>query len=424
MSDPKPGMSPKQITSYAQATGRVNIFEGSIRAGKTFSWLLLLLFKIARAGKLGAIVIVGKNRDSIYRNVFEPIETIAAFAPFAKHVHYRQGSPTARIFGRMVHVIGANDAKAENKIRGMTIQLAFLDEVTILHIDFFKQLLGRMSVKGAQLFGTTNPDNPNHWLKKEYLDHIGQVDENGDDALPNWKRFHFTIDDNPSLEEEYKAALRREYVGLWFKRFILGLWVSADGAIYDMWDEDKHVIPHDQLPKMQRLVSLGIDVGANHPTAGTVIALGYDNRLYAVAEWAPGISTDSKLADSLDEWLPKIQEEFGSVLEGVYVDPAALSMKLELGERGYTVYNASNKVLPGIRTVSSLLGNDRLRISDRCTNLIGEFPGYVWDQKAADAGEDKPVKEHDDFLDSGRYSIQSSRFIWQHYMQDPIRELP
>lgn len=424
MSDPKPGMSPKQITSYAQATGRVNIFEGSIRAGKTFSWLLLLLFKIAGAGKHGAIVIVGKNRDSIYRNVFEPIETIAAFAPFAKHVHYRQGSPTARIFGRMVHVIGANDAKAENKIRGMTIQLAFLDEVTILHIDFFKQLLGRMSVKGAQLFGTTNPDNPAHWLKKEYLDRIDKLDDDGLPSLPGWKRFHFTIDDNPSLEEEYKAALRREYVGLWYKRFILGLWVSADGAIYDMWDEDLHVVAHEKMPKMQRLVSIGIDIGANHPPGGIVIGLGYDNRLYAVDEWAPGLLTDSKLADSLDEFLPPVQEAHGSILEGLHVDPSALSMKLELGERGYTVYNASNKVKDGIRTVSSLLANDRLKVSDRCTHLIAEIPGYVWDQAAADLGEDKPVKENDDFCDMLRYGIFSSRSTWQHYMQDPIREQP
>jgi len=413
MSTPaKPGMSRKQITSYARATGRVNIFEGSIRAGKTFSWLLLLLLKVAHAGKHGAIVIVGKNRDSIYRNVFEPIETIEAFAPFAKHVHYRQGSPTARIFGRTVHVIGANDAKAENKIRGMTIQLAFLDEVTVLHVDFFKQLLGRMSVPGAQLFGTTNPDSPAHWLKREYLDRMGRPDDNGKIQLPDWRRFHFTIDDNPSLDEAYKTSIRGEFTGLWYRRFILGEWVAAEGAIYELFDENVHVIAHNDMPKMLRTLCIALDYGTTHPTAGIMLGIGVDNRLYALDEFAPKRGTDAQIRKQLAEWSKSRPEP-----EFTFVDPAAASFKLELHEAGWQrLFDATNGVLDGIRLVASLLSTGQLLISDRCVELRNEMPGYRWDETATARGDEKPIKEVDDFCDAFRYAVVSSQTLWQPYI--------
>ncbi|MBX9150088.1 PBSX family phage terminase large subunit [Rhodococcus qingshengii] len=409
MSEPTVGMSPKQIVSYARATGRVNIFEGSIRAGKTFSWLLLLLVKIKRAKKHGAIVIVGKNRDSIYRNVFEPIETIAAFARFSKHVHYRQGAPTARIFGKPVHVIGANDAKAENKIRGMTIQLAFLDEVTVLHVDFFKQLLGRMSVPGAQLFGTTNPDSPAHWLKREYLDRMGKPDDKGKIQLPDWRLFHFTIDDNPSLDETYKESIRTEYTGLWFRRFILGEWVAAEGAIYDLFDEEIHVVKHADMPNMRRVLCIAIDYGTTHPTAGILLGLGIDNKLYAMDEFAPERGTDAQYRKALAEWLKTRPDP-----EYTFVDPAAASFKLELHEAGWPrLFNATNDVLDGIRLVASLLSTGQLFISDRCVELRNELPGYRWDETAGARGDEKPIKEVDDFCDALRYSVASSQNLWQ-----------
>lgn len=407
------GMSQKQIDATVHATGRVNIFEGSIRAGKTFSWLLIMLAKIACAGPHGAIVIVGKNRDAIYRNVFEPIETIAVFALFAPHVIYRQGSPTARIFGRTVHVIGANDAKAENKIRGMTVQLAFLDEVTILHIDFFKQLLGRMSVPGAQMFGTTNPDSPGHWLKREYLDRLHE--------LPDWRRFHFTIDDNPSLDEAYKDSLRREYTGLWFRRFILGEWVAAEGAIYDAFDETVHVLPADDLPPLAELIAIGADYGTTNPTHAVALALTDEPRprLVVVDEWryvagsAESRWTDSQLSEGLRSWLADLTQRLGMTPRWTFIDPAAASFFTQLrvdGVQGLT--HANNDVGYGIRTVANLLAQQRLIIADTCTHLLTEIPGYSWDPKATEKGEDRPIKVADHGLDALRYSVVTSERYW------------
>ncbi|AWB84786.1 PBSX family phage terminase large subunit [Corynebacterium liangguodongii] len=416
------GMSVKQRQSVKHSTRRVNIFDGSVRAGKTFGWLWIILNECATYTGAGSVVIFGKNRDSIFRNVFEPIENVDVFAPFRPYVRYRQGSGTAHILGRRVHVIGANDEGSESRIRGMTIGRAFGDEITVLNKSFFKQMLARMSVDGAKLWGTTNPDSPAHWLKADYLNKIpGSV--HYDDATPEgdqlttWTYWHFTMDDNPSLSDEYRDALRREYTGLWYKRFILGLWVSAEGAIYPMWDEDKHTIRPESIPQISRTLALGVDYGTTHPTAGMLLGVGTDHegitRLYVLDEWAPATgTTDAKLSADLtrkrDEWRKKWPEP-----EWTYVDPAAKSFYTQLWEDNHPdLAKADNAVLDGIRTVASLLDNGDLLVSKTCTNLIRELPGYRWDDKKAQRGVEAPVKEQDDHVDALRYSVYSSRWEW------------
>jgi PBSX family phage terminase large subunit len=427
------GMSKKQRRSVKQAKGRVNIFQGSIRAGKTFSWLLIMMHKIATAGTMGAIVIVGKNRDAIYRNVFEPIETIPALQVFAKHVHYKQGAATAKIFGRTVHVIGANDAKSENKIRGMTIQLAFCDEVTVLDVSFFKQLLGRMSVEGAQLFGTTNPDSPTHWLKADYLDRMGTMSPEGAEQLADWVSIHFTIDDNPSLSEKYKASIKGEYTGLWYRRFILGEWVAADGAIYDMWEPDKHVVPWSELPPMVEFFGTGIDYGTTNATSALMMGLGSDGCLYLVDEWRYSANgresrwTDGQLSKGVRDWLAKphlperlpeypLQDVNPPPLGPVIVDPAAASFRVQLLADGMPSHAANNDVLYGIRLIASLLAAEKLKVSDRCTGWISEVTGYSWDTTATTNGKDAPIKVADHSLDAGRYVVTTTERRWRPHV--------
>lgn len=401
------GMSQKQIDAVALSEARGNIWDGSVRSGKTFGWLIKLLHKVSNYEGAGGIVVVGKNRDSIYRNVFEPVELVPEFAPFRPFVQYRQGAATAVIFGKKVHVIGANDAGSESRIRGMTLGLAFCDELTVLHQQFFKQLLARLSVPGAQFYATTNPDSPSHWLKKEYLDRIDDI---------GWHYVHFTMDDNPSLTEEYKESLRREYTGLWYKRFIQGLWVSAEGAIYDMWDDDTMAVNQADMPPIDRVLGLGIDYGTTHPTVGQLLGIGADNKLYILDEWLPGRKTDAQLSADLWQKLAEWERQ-GWTPEWIYVDPAAASFRMQLREDGHSRLRAAkNDVLDGIRTVASLLNNGELFISKTCTLLREELPGYRWDDKAKDRGVEKPIKENDDACDSARYVVFSTRWEWSRRM--------
>lgn len=420
-------LSPKQINAYATAwDSRVTIFDGSIRSGKSHTWLWLACAKIATYTGTDAIVISGKNIDTIARNVFAVLDSHDDFAQLRPLINYRQGSTTATMFGHTIHVIGADDVLAEGRIRGMSIALALVDEITLIHPNFWSQLIGRMSPPGAQLIGTTNPDSPGHWLRRDWLSRIPETphykpDTPHDKQLTNWRLVNFRMDDNPALTDEYKRSVKAEYTGLWFDRFILGKWVAAEGAIYDMFDPNTHVIPHHDLPHITKYIALGIDYGTTHPTYGILTGLGDDNRLYAIDEWAPTPgSTDHQLANDLTHWQATRPQP-----DWTPVDPAAASFRMELHNRDWHgLTNARNKVNDGIRTIASLLTADKLRITNHCPNLIEELPGYRWDPKASQRGEDKPIKEHDDAVDALRYAIHSTQRDWTHIRTTPTDTTP
>jgi PBSX family phage terminase large subunit len=421
-------MSPKQARSIRDAltpdafgvVPSVCLWEGSIRSGKTYSSILAFLIFIAGAPHGGEIVIVGKNRDSIYRNIFKPIEEAAGLSLFKGQVHYRNGATTAIILGRMVHVIGANDAKAESKIRGMTVAGAYVDEVTVLPREFFMQLTGRMSVDGAQLFGTTNPDSPAHWLKVDYLDKMR--------TLPHWRRFHFTMEDNPSLSQSFIEERKREFTGLWYKRFILGLWVSAEGAIYDMWDPDLHVVEWQNLPRMRQLIGVGVDYGTTNATAGLLLGLSDEkqfgrpaSRLYMIDEFrydsrATGQRlSDAQLSARFAKWLqePHLPYRTDLEIENIFLDPSAASFRQQLWNDDIPTRKAVNDVNYGIGLTAALLSQQHLAVADRCNGFITEAPGYAWDSKKSDQGLDVPVKVADHSLDGGRYVLTSAEMQWR-----------
>ena len=140
----------------------------------------------------------------------------------SKNFTYSLPKKEARLVGRLVYLEGVNDSRAESKIRGMTLQGALCDELTLFTEDFFAMLLSRLSMPGAKLFGSTNPDNPNHWLMEKYIKRQGELD---------MLVMKFLIDDNTSLDPEYVSQLKKEYTGVYYDRFILGKWVVADGII-------------------------------------------------------------------------------------------------------------------------------------------------------------------------------------------------
>lgn len=253
-------LSPKQVWSIATSNKRLNLWDGSIRSGKTIASLIRWAMFVSSAPRGGELVVAGRTRDSIARNVFGPLQDPAYMGSIARVIKYTPGAPTATMFGRTIHVVGFSDIRSENVIRGLTLSGAYVDEITLSQESFFTQLVGRMSVVGAMLFGTTNPDAPKHWFKTKWLD---RADELG------YAHFHFRLEDNTILcrdNPEYVAQVKMEYTGLWYLRFIEGKWVQADGAVYDTWDETQHVVPHDQLPEIQHVLCVALDFGDLHPT--------------------------------------------------------------------------------------------------------------------------------------------------------------
>lgn len=411
-----PILSPRQTESLATCDGRVNLWEGAVRSGKTFVSILAFLMAVALSRGGGEIVITGKNRDSIFRNFFRVVEEAAGLRALRDHVKYRQGAPTATIFGRTVHVIGANDAKAEAVIRGMTVLLAYADELTVLPIEFFKQLLARMSPPEARLFATTNPDSSRHWLKVDYLDKL--------DVLPGWRRFKFTMDDNPSLTETYKASIRAEYSGLWYKRFIQGLWVAAEGAVFDAFDTDRLTIPWSALPAPVELVAAGIDYGTTNPTVAVRLGVfdlpEHGRVLVAVDEWmhktgkTERAATDVELSTGVRAHLSKPTTTAGHVAPTlVAVDPAAASFRAQLRTDQVPTVAGNNSVTDGIKRINGLFGQHKLFITDRCPTLLDELASYSWDAKASAKGIDQPIKQDDHAVDALRYAVMTSEHRWR-----------
>ena len=394
---------------YILDPSAIKVSHGSIRSAKTTAQIIDWLRWVPDAPP-GPLAVVGRTRDTVGRNILDVIQQLEPRA-----IQWRLGAPTARIMGRTHHVLGANDVTSEAKVRGLTLAGAMVDEVTLIPEAFFTTLLGRLSVDGARLMGTTNPDSPAHWFKEKFLDRA--------DAL-GWSVWHFTMEDNPGLSDAYRKRVAAEYTGLFHRRFILGEWVSAEGAIYDTWDPARHVIPFEELPEITRTLGVGIDYGTTNATSAVMLGLGVDGILYAMDEWRYDATesaarlTDAGLSRRLRDWLPeKHHPQDAPPPEWLFVDPAAASFKVQLGADGITnLANGSNAVLYGIRTVSSLLATGHLRISSRCSGLLKEFPGYAWDPKATARGEDAPLKVADHSLDALRYAVATTETEWRPYM--------
>jgi len=411
-------LSPKQVDFIANSDARINITSGSIRAGKSVSTLVRWLMYVADAPPSGELVVVAKTTNTAASNIFLPLQDPAMFGPLAKHVHYTRGAPSATILGRHVRVIGANDVRSEERLRGMTCAGALVDEATLVPKEFFTQLLGRMSVPGSKLFCSTNPGPPAHWLKTDFIDRVGVLDA---------RHWHFTIDDNPSLSDEYKTAIKAEFVGLFFRRFILGEWCAAENAIYDMFDQQVHVVA--ESPLVTRWPAVGIDYGTVNPFVGLLAGIGVDGRLHITSEYRWDSrrehrqKTDAEYSRAVTEWIGGYvrpgAEHPGATPEKWVVDPSAASFIQQLWRDGYSPTPADNSVMDGIRLVSTLLGRDQLRINASCEGLIGEMAGYAWDDKAALKGEDRPVKANDHGPDALRYLAQTTEWTWRRELLQP-----
>ncbi|PRB01763.1 PBSX family phage terminase large subunit [Microbacterium sp. MYb64] len=416
-----PALSRKQRWSIARAASRkIALWVGAVSAGKTFVSLLALFIAIRKARGRGLIVIIGKTLQTIERNVIGEMQKPELFGRLAKQVKHTPGSNTAIILGRVVHLVGANDARSEEKIRGSTIELAYVDEATLLPEGFWEMLITRLRVAGARLLATTNPGSSQHWLRVRYI-----LDADAQDMVV----FHFTMHDNPLYFEggdpgpayirSMEAAFAKSKV--FHDRFIRGLWTTAEGAVYDGWDPVSHVIPWERLPPMYRLLGVGMDFGTQHATSVGILGLGYDRKLYLIDELR--IESDgtaqrqspSQQAKAIADWL-KINHLPEGFLrpEILAADPAALAYRQELREsQGIDTVPADNSVLYGIGLVTSLLARGLLLITDRCWGVIKEMPDYVWDPKKAEKGDDAPIKAKDDSLDMLRYVITSTEGEWR-----------
>jgi PBSX family phage terminase large subunit len=296
----------------------------------------------------------------------------------------------------------------------MTCAGGYVDEWSLMPESFHEQLLGRCSLDGAQLFGNTNPDNPRHWLKKNYLDELGEGQRHHGD----WKRWKFLIDDNPSLSEKVKARYRRQYKGLWYRRMILGEWCLAEGAVYEVFDYERHVV--EDLPDIAEYVAIGVDYGTTNPFAALVLAIGLDGCLYFTNEWRWDSKkrqrslTDGEYSAYLRQWV----SDLGIQPKWWVVDRSAKSFKTQLFRDGVLPTSSLPDVMDGIRLLATLMAEGRIKFHASCVGFLNEVVGYSWDEKKViDRGEDVPIKLDDHSLDAARYAVHTTQQLWRPYVR-------
>lgn len=397
------------------------IADGAIRSGKTVCMSLSFVFWAMATFNGQNFGMCGKTIGSFRRNVLFWLKLMLRSRGY-KVVDHRGDNLVEISKGGVTnnfYIFGGKDESSQDLVQGITLAGVFFDEVALMPESFVNQATGRCSVDGSKYWFNCNPDGPYHWFKVNWIDkaigYLGkakakrlkeEAEQKGDKLeLKKLLYVHFTMDDNLSLSEEIKARYRSMYTGVFYERYIRGLWKMAEGIIYDMFDPGQHVQKISQFAS--KLIDGGryvsIDYGTQNATVFLLWNKGIDGKWYCIREYYYSgrdkgtQKTDSEYADDLIEWLE------GTPISGIIVDPSAASFITELSKRGFRVIPADNDVEDGIRFVAALLNRCRIVFSSSCENTIKEFASYIWDPKAADRGEDKPIKQHDHAMDAVRY---------------------
>ena len=374
------------------------IAEGAIRSGKTIACIDSFVTWSLDKHKNKNFIIAGKSMGALKRNVIEPMFQILTAKGIDYHYH-RSENPHIVIGTNVYYLFGANNESSQDTLQGLTAAGAYLDEVALFPQSFVDQAIGRCSAEtdgnGAKIFFNCNPAGPYHWFKLEYIDKAKEK---------NIYVLHFTMDDNLSLSQKVKQRFYRMFSGVFFKRYILGLWVMAEGVIYDMFSDEHKVKTEDRAYTRYHI---SCDYGTqNAMTFGLWGLCG--GVWYKVKEYhydgrkENRQKTDEEYCDDLIEFAGILK------INSVIIDPSAASFIAAIRKRGaFYVEKAKNDVADGIRNVSSCLSEGLIKYNDCCLETFREFASYVWDEKATARGEDKPLKMNDHQMDSDRYFVNT-----------------
>lgn len=387
---------------------RINILEGSVRSGKTYISLVGWLMLVSTYPKDSSFLMVGKTMTSLKRNCLVLLESLVGKKYFTFSVPKKE----ATLFGRKIYLEGVNDARSEQKIRGMTLQAAYCDEITLFTEDFFSMLLSRLSMPNAKLLGTTNPDTPSHWLMKKYMSRKEELN------LKIWK---FLLDDNDTIPQEIREDMKREYTGVFFDRFILGKWVQAEGLIYSKFANSTkdYIIDHFPIHELQS-VHIGIDYGASKSKTAFVavgFTQGYKQMIVLNEKTSLGVTTPEQMYEQFLQFYNEVKEEYGYVYRS-YADWGGLGQVITRGLQTYCtqkgtpirIFDCSKyRIIERINIVSRLMGANKFKIMSRCKETIEALSSAVWEE-----GKD------DVRLDNGTVNIDvldAMEYAFSNYMQ-------
>lgn len=372
------------------------ICDGSIRSGKTIAMIDGFLTWSLSTFSNEKFIIAGKTMGALKRNVLTPMFEILTAKGIDYH-YVRTEDPRIIIGNNVYYLFGAVNERSQDVLQGLTAAGCYGDEVALFPQSFVEQMIARCSVEGSKFWFNCNPDSPYHFVKTQYIDHAEEK---------RLLHLHFTLEDNLTLSRSIKERYKRMYTGLWYDRFIKGLWKMAEGAIYDCWDEKVHVV--NEIPAKFDEYLLGVDYGTGNPTVFLLFGIA-EAKLFLIDEYyydsraVRRQKTDGEYSTDLKKFVE------GRFPRFIIVDPSAASFKAQLRKDGLNgVINADNAVVDGIRAQATFITSNKFFVyGKKCPNFLKEISGYCWDPKAQKMGRDEPIKVDDHCMDASRYVCNS-----------------
>ena len=374
----------------ADADKQAVICDGAVRSGKTLCTGLSFFCWAMSSFQNRSFALCGKTIVSVRRNLLSELLPLLENMGFRCRQQVSRNLLQVRLGGRRntFYLFGGKDEGSAALIPGITLAGALLDEVALMPRSFVEQTAARCSVPGSRLWFSCNPESPGHWFYREWIQKAEEKQ-----AL----RLQFSMADNPGLSREVLERYQSMFEGTFYRRFVLGEWVAAEGLVYDFFDEDMvQDVPEGRMEEWY----ISCDYGTVNPTSmglwGRRGGVWYRvKESYYDAREVHRQRTDEEHADALAELAGERS------IRAVVADPSAASFIEVLRRRGWRVRRAENEVLSGIRLTARLLKTGRLVICRGCQDAIREFSLYRWEDR--DGGQDRVRKEHDHAMDEIRY---------------------
>lgn len=392
-------ISPKQqkILAFPYSSYDAIICDGAVRSGKTSIMCVAFIDWAMRNFSNMRFGICGKTVGSATENIIKPYMAMS-YAKDRYTMKWRRSDKMLEVSRGSVknwfEVFGGKDESSYMLIQGRTLAGVLLDEVALMTESFVQQALARCSVTGAKLWFSCNPDNPGHWFYQEWI--LKHEERN---AL----YLRFAMTDNPGLSKKTIEDYENRFDGVFYRRYVLGEWVAAEGLVYPMFDYDKHVL--DALPPRSGEFYISVDYGTVNPCSMGLWQL-YNGHATRIKEYYYNSRAESGYRRTDEEHYAELEKlAAGYNIEVIIIDPSAASMKETIRRHGkFAVWDADNSVLDGIRLMGTLLKAGRISVHKDCEGFISEIQSYVWDE---DSTEDAVIKENDHAMDDSRYFFQT-----------------
>jgi PBSX family phage terminase large subunit len=407
-------LSPKQIEFVENSKAKWNLAHGAVSTGKTVGSMFAFLVNCELTDD-GRIWMIGHTSSSIYDNCIRLIFETPELSIFRKMCTWVPSKYELRFRDKTIKTIGASNSGAIGAIQGKTMSLCYCDEMTLYPHNIIEMIDTRLRLPISKGFAAMNPANPSHPIKS-WIDKA----EAGD---PQYYSLHFTLDDNPFLPPDYVQRMKDSKTGLFYKRYILGQWCLAEGAIFDFFDKKIHVVPRP--PRSAQYWIAAIDYGTKNSFACVLVGCndGSEDQSGPIRWVEKELVWNSKETErqkAPSEYVEDIKDFLQDyAIHAIYLDPSAAYFKQELARAGIHCVPTENDVLEGIMQVSNELKSGKLFICAECKTLIKEIEGYCWDEKKSERGEDAPIKVNDHAIDALRYALTHKIITNKPYQHNP-----